>query len=120
LNGFAPLVAVLIKLERRDAARAAAIRWLEEAQSDAENRANAHQALGRIALREGDLDSAEKHLNEAIALDATHPARGDLARVHAARGDGTKAREVMIGFLATAPLDEDTPAHWADLEAPRD
>lgn len=122
LNGYNPLVKVLVTLERWDAAREAADRWLKESETEPTNRADAHQALGRIALREGALDVAEAHFNAAIALDAIHPARGDFARLHAARGDVAKARETMEAYLATAPLDEDNTENWAVLEMwmPRD
>ena len=116
LNGFDPLVNVLVMLERWDAAREVANRWLEESESDAKNRADACQALGRIAFREGDVDGAERHLNETVALDANHSARGDLARLYAARGDIGRSRETMVAYLATAPPDDDTAANWAALE----
>ena len=117
LNGYGPLFEVLEKLECWDEARAAADRWIEESKNDPENRADAQHARGRIALHEGDLHSAERHLNKAAALDEKHPARADLARLHAARGDVTKARETMIGYLATAPLASDTTADWAALDS---
>jgi tetratricopeptide (TPR) repeat protein len=116
LNGYNPFVNVLTKLERWDAAREAAERWLAESKDDQVNRSNAHRALGRIAMHESELDRAEGHFNEAIALDAKHPAGGDLARLYAVRGDVVKARETMIAYLASAPLDEDTAANWSALE----
>ena len=122
VNGYNPLVKVLMRLERWDAARVAAERWLEASESDSANSANAHRALGRITLHEGDLDSAEGHFNESVALDANHPVRGDLTRLYAALGDIEKARETMIAHLASAPLDDDTAENWAALETwmPRD
>jgi tetratricopeptide (TPR) repeat protein len=122
LNGYGPLVEVLMKLERWKEARGAAERWLDESKNDPANRADAHQALGRIATHEGDLDRAGGHLNEALAIDSKHPALGDLARLYAARGDIEKTRDTMIAYLASAPLDDDTAANWAALETwmPRD
>lgn len=117
LNGYSPLVEALMKLERWDEARAAADRWIEESSNDPPNRANAHHARGRIALYDDDLNGAEKHLNEAVALDGKHPARADLARLYAARGDVTMARDVMIAYLATAPPYDDTTQNWTALDS---
>lgn len=116
LNGFDPLVDVLMALERWGDAEREAERWCLESEGDPSNLANACQALGRIALHEGNLNSAQGHFQDAIALDAMHPARADLARVYAARGDIAKARELMVAYLADAPLDENTAADWAMLE----
>jgi len=116
LNGFGPLVKVLMLLERWDEARKAADRWLAESKDDAANCADAHQAMGRIAMHEGNLDGAEEPLNEAIALDVKHAASGDLARLYAAQGNVAKAREAMVAYLAIAPPNDDTAANWAALE----
>lgn len=115
LNGFGPLVDALMALERGDDARRAAERWLEASGGDPGHRAGALQALGNIAMHEGDLDAAAARLNEAVALNRRHEARADLARLYAAQGDTAKARDTMIAFLASAPPNEETAAHWALL-----
>ena len=116
LNGFVPLVEVLLALERWDEAKEEIARWRLESQGDPATLAKVYRALGEIALHEGDLDGAQGHFQDAIALDAIHPARADLARLYAARGDIAKAREMMVAYLADAPLDEDTAPDWAMLE----
>ena len=116
LNGFGPLVDVLMALERWGDAEQEAERWWTESEGDPANLANACQALGRIALHEGDPDGAQGHFQEAIGLDTMHPARADLARVPAARGDIAKARKMMVAYLAAAPPDEHTAENWALLE----
>jgi tetratricopeptide (TPR) repeat protein len=117
LDGFGPLVDVLMALERWEEAKGEAERWHQASEGDPENCANALRALGRIALHGGALDIAEGHLLGALDLDGMHAARADLAQVYAARGDVAQAREAMIAFLASAPPDDDTAAHWALLES---
>lgn len=117
LDGFGPLVDVLVAMERWDEAKGVAERWHELSQGEPENCASARRALGCIALHAGSLDVAEGHLLAALDLDGMHAARADLAQVYAARGDITKAREMMITFLASAPPDDHTAAYWALLES---
>lgn len=117
INGFDPLVETLIALGRWDDAGAAAAQWRDESEHIPENLAKASQALGRIALHQGDLATAEGHLEKANELDPNLSARGDLARVYAAQGKQAKARDTMAAYLATAAPDDDTVANWALLES---
>ncbi len=117
LNGFDPLVAVLMALERWEEAKREAERWLEESGDEPVNRSSSLQALGLIALQGGLLDVAEAHFQEALTADSTHAARAGLAKVYAARGDMAKARDTMIEYLASAGSDEDTAGNWALLES---
>ena len=117
VNGFGPLVEVLMSLERWEEAKREAERWLEESGDESINRAGAHQALGMIALEGGELDDAERHFQEALWPNTPNAARAGLARVHAARGDRAKARDTMAEYLANAPPDKDTAANWALLES---
>ncbi len=117
LNGFGPLVEVLMALGRWDEAKREAERWLVESGDEPGNRGSVHEALGLIALQEGDLENAERHFQEALSTNPAHAARAGLARVYAARGDRAKARDTMAGYLASAPPDKDTAANWALLES---
>ncbi len=117
VNGFGPLVEVLMALGHWEEAKREAERWLVESGDEPINRSSAHQALGLIALQGGDLDDAERHFREALSTNSAHAARAGLARVYAARGDMAKARDTMAGYLASAPPDKDTAANWALLES---
>jgi tetratricopeptide (TPR) repeat protein len=117
VNGFGPLVEALMALGRWEEAKREAERWLVESGDEPTNRASAHQALGMIALESGELDDAERHFQEALSANTPNAARAGLARVYAARGDRAKARDTMAEYLASAPPDKDTAAHWALLES---
>lgn len=117
VNGFGPLVEVLMALERWEEAKGEAERWLVESEDEPNNRSSAHHVLGLIALQGGDLDGAERHFQEALSTNSAHAARAGLAKVYAARGDMAKARDTMAGYLASAPPDKDTAANWALLES---
>lgn len=117
VNGFGPLVEVLMTLERWDEAGREAERWLVESGDEPINRSSACYVLGLIALRSGDLDSADGHFNEALSTNSAHAARAGLAKVYAARGDTAKAHDTMIAYLASAPPNQDTAANWSLLES---
>lgn len=117
VNGFDPLVEVLMALERWEEAKHEAEQWLVESGDEPINRSSAHHLLGLIALQSVDLDGADGHFQEALSTNSAHAARAGLAKVYAARGDTAKARDAMIAYLASAPPDEDTAANWALLES---
>lgn len=117
VNGFGPLVETLMALGRWEEAKREAERWLVESGDEPINRSRAYHVLGLIALREGDLDNAERHFQEALSTNSAPAAHAGLARVYAARGDRAKARDRMAEYLASAPPDEDTAASWALLES---
>ncbi len=64
------------------AARRASLQQVLMEASDPGQRAAAHLELGRIALRDGQLEGAVRHLKEALVLDRRlHAARALLAEL---------------------------------------
>jgi tetratricopeptide (TPR) repeat protein len=77
---------------------------LREAVKINPKRAGIRAELGRLELREGDLQSAQKWLQSALALKpALVDARGDLATVYAREGDLLTAEKLLRRALADDP-----------------
>jgi spermidine synthase len=82
--------------------------WQRQLQSDPEGRYLAAEALGRIALAQGDLAGARRHLAKALEWNPDDGrAKGILASVLAAQGETAEALGLFREAVRAAP--DDTP-----------
>jgi arylsulfatase A-like enzyme/Flp pilus assembly protein TadD len=89
------LSAVFLEMERFDDAREHAELALEAFRS------NAHGQLARIAFARKDLETAERHVAEALAADpGASPPRLLLAQIHRERGEVERALTIVDELLA--------------------